>query len=122
MTRILVACATRHGSTAEIAAEIADVLRRNVPGAVVDLREAAKAGEVAGYDAAVIGSAVYMGRWLPTARDLVEGHREVLSAMPVWLFSSGPSGIRQCRWTSWPKSRRSASPSVPGDTGYSPDG
>jgi len=92
MTRILVACATRHGSTAEIAAEIADVLRRNVPGAVVDLRDAATAGEVAGYDAAVIGSAVYMGRWLPTARDLVEGHREVLSAMPVWLFSSGPLG------------------------------
>ena len=92
MTRILIACATRHGSTAEIAAEIADVLRRNVPDAVVDLRDAAKAGEVAGYDAAVIGSAVYMGRWLPTARDLVEGHREVLSAMPVWLFSSGPLG------------------------------
>src|SRR5688500_15243995 len=89
MTRILIACATRHGSTAEIAAEIADVLRRNVPDAVVDLRDAAKAGEVAGYDAAVIGSAVYMGRWLPAARDLVEGHREVLSAMPVWLFSSG---------------------------------
>ena len=92
MTKILVACATRHGSTAEIAAEIADVLRRNVPGAVVDLRDAAKAGEVAGYDAAVIGSAVYMGRWLPTARDLVEGHRKVLSAMPLWLFSSGALG------------------------------
>jgi menaquinone-dependent protoporphyrinogen oxidase len=92
MTRILVACATRHGATAQIAAEIADVLRRNVRGAVVDVRDAAKAGEVAGYDAAVIGSAVYMGRWLPAARDLVERHREVLSAMPVWLFSSGPLG------------------------------
>jgi menaquinone-dependent protoporphyrinogen oxidase len=92
MTRILVACASRHGSTAEIAAEIADVLRRDIPGAAVDLRDAVQAGEVAGYDAAVIGSAVYMGRWLPAARDLVEGHREALSAMPVWLFSSGPIG------------------------------
>jgi menaquinone-dependent protoporphyrinogen oxidase len=90
--RIVVACATRHGSTAEIAAEIADVLRRNVSGAVVDLRDAAKAGEMAAYDAAVIGSAVYVGRWLPAARDLVQGHRQVLSAMPVWLFSSGPLG------------------------------
>ena len=92
MTRILVACASRYGSTAEIAAEIADVLRHDVPGAVVDLRDAATTGEVAGYDAAVIGSAVYLGGWLPAARDLVEGHREVLSAMPVWLFSSGPLG------------------------------
>ena len=92
MTRILVASATRHGTTAEIAAEIADVLRRDVPGAVVDLRDAVNASEMTGYDAAVIGSAVYMGRWLPAARELVEGHREVLSAMPVWLFSSGPLG------------------------------
>jgi menaquinone-dependent protoporphyrinogen oxidase len=92
MTRILVASASRHGSTAEIAAEIADVLRRAIPDAVVDLRAAAKAGDVAAHDAAVIGSAVYMGRWMPAARDLVQGHREALSAMPVWLFSSGPLG------------------------------
>jgi menaquinone-dependent protoporphyrinogen oxidase len=69
-----------------------DVLRHDVPGAVVDLRDAATAGEVAGYDSAVTGSAVYLGRWLPAARDLVEGHREVLSAMPVRLFSCGPLG------------------------------
>ena len=122
MTRVLVACASRHGSTVEIAAEIADVLRRDVPGAVVDLRDAVQAGEVAGYDAAVIGSAVYMGRWLPAARDLVEEHREVLSAMPVWLFSSGPVGDPPVPVDELAEVRRSAPPSVHGGIGCSPDG
>ncbi len=55
----------------------------------------AGAGLLAGYDAAVIGSAVYLGRWLPAARELVEVNRKALSAMPVWLFSSGPLGDPQ---------------------------
>jgi menaquinone-dependent protoporphyrinogen oxidase len=92
MTRILLACASRHGATAEIAEEIGDVLRREVPGAVVDVRDAAESGDVDGYDAVVLGSAVYMGRWLPAVRQLVEGCREILASRPVWLFSSGPLG------------------------------
>ena len=67
MTRILLACASRHGATAEIAEEIGDVLRREVPGAVVEVRDAAEPGDVDGFDAVVLGSAVYMGRWLPAA-------------------------------------------------------
>jgi menaquinone-dependent protoporphyrinogen oxidase len=48
--------------------------------------------DVAGYDAIVLGSAVYAGRWLKPARELarrLEGH---LAGKPVWLFSSGPVG------------------------------
>jgi menaquinone-dependent protoporphyrinogen oxidase len=45
-----------------------------------------------GYDAAVIGSAVYAGRWVPEARAFVETHSASLKQMPVWLFSSGPLG------------------------------
>jgi menaquinone-dependent protoporphyrinogen oxidase len=46
----------------------------------------------AGYDAAVIGSAIYVGRWLDAARDILERHKVELRTMPVWLFASGPIG------------------------------
>ena len=39
----------------------------------------------------VIGSAIYMGRWLKTAREFVSEHVAELSAVPVWLFSSDRS-------------------------------
>ena len=45
-----------------------------------------------GYDAVIIGSAVYMGRWLSEARDLVDRLSGPLTDRPVWLFSSGPVG------------------------------
>jgi menaquinone-dependent protoporphyrinogen oxidase len=40
----------------------------------------------------VVGSAVYVGRWLDPARDLAEAHAGTLTPRPVWLFSSGPLG------------------------------
>ncbi len=92
MTSVLVAVAGRHGSTAEIAEEIAGVLRRELPEADVEVRDAADPGELQRFDAVVVGSAVYMGRWLPAARHLVESHRAQLATVPLWMFSSGPLG------------------------------
>jgi menaquinone-dependent protoporphyrinogen oxidase len=90
--RILVSAASRHGSTAQIATRIGEALRTGLPdGAVVDVRDAAQVDDVTPYDAVVLGSAVYMGRWLPDARDAVA---RIMShpPRPVWLFSSGPVG------------------------------
>ena len=42
------------------------------------------------YDAVVVGSALYMGRWMGPARDFVQGHADELRSRPVWLFASGP--------------------------------
>lgn len=92
MTTILIAVASRHGATDEIAHEIADVLRMEVPDTEVAVRDAAEPGDVSGFDAVLVGSAVYLGRWLPAARELVTRHRDELAAVPVWLFSSGPLG------------------------------
>ena len=88
--RVLVTAATRHEATSEIAAAIAEgLLRRDVD---AELRPIGEVGEVGAYDAVVLGSAVYVGRWLQEARQFAERHAAALATMPVWLFSSGPLG------------------------------
>ena len=89
--RVLVAYASRHESTAEIAATIAAEL--DVAGCRAELREARLVGSLASFDAAVIGSALYLGRWDDAALDLLRRERATLAKMPTWLFSSGPVGV-----------------------------
>jgi menaquinone-dependent protoporphyrinogen oxidase len=90
MTTVLVAYATKHGTTAEIAASIARALRDT--GVEVDLRPVEDVHGMAGYDAAIVGSAVYMGRWQRPALDLLMRFGTELRSRPTWLFSSGPIG------------------------------
>ena len=88
--RVLVTAASRHGATHEIASAIAAGLASR--GVDAEARPAEELGSLDGYDAFVIGSAVYVGRWLEPAQRLVEEHADMLAAAPVWLFSSGPLG------------------------------
>jgi menaquinone-dependent protoporphyrinogen oxidase len=88
--RVLVAYASRHGATQGIAERIADTL--NAVGIDAKAQPVAAVKSVAGYDAFVIGSAAYMFHWLKDAVTMVRRDRGVLSAKPVWLFSSGPLG------------------------------
>lgn len=88
--RVLVSAASRHGSTTEIAARIAEVLGQSPQIAVV-VAAPADVDSLEGFGAYVVGSAVYMGHWLTDARDLV--HRvSGWTDHPGWLFSSGPIG------------------------------
>ena len=90
MSQVLVAYASKHGATAEIAEAVADQLRQ--AGHAVDCVPADEAASVDSYDAVVIGSAVYMKRWRPEARRLLKRHKKVLAERPFWVFSSGPFG------------------------------
>lgn len=90
MKRVLVACASKYGATHGIAEAIGTALAD--AGLDVDVRRAEEVSELSGYDAVVLGSAVYMGRWLEPARELVETHSAELDRVPTWLFSSGPIG------------------------------
>ena len=50
------------------------------------------AGDPAGHEALVIGSAVYSMHWMKEASEFHRRNRALLAGRPVWLFSSGPLG------------------------------
>jgi menaquinone-dependent protoporphyrinogen oxidase len=87
---VLVAYASKRGSTAEIAETVAATLRR--ADLEVDLEPAAEVTSLEPFDAVVLGSAVYMKRWRGDARHFLKKHRKALRQMPFWVFSSGPVG------------------------------
>lgn len=88
--RILVTYATKHGATAEIAEKIGGVLRQD--GFEVDVRPVERVSDASPYDAVVLGSAVYIGRWRREAAAFLKQHEEILAERAVWIFSSGPTG------------------------------
>jgi menaquinone-dependent protoporphyrinogen oxidase len=85
---VLVAAAGAHGATAEIADWIGAGLAAN--GVDVDVRKLEDVDDLERYDAFVLGSAVYLGQWVKTARSFVDEHAGDLAGRPTWLFSSGP--------------------------------
>lgn len=90
MSRILIAHASQMGSTAEIAEAIAGELRQ--AGFDVDVADCDHAHDAVHYDAVIIGSAVYVGRWRRSATDYLKHQAPDLAERPTWLFQSGPCG------------------------------
>ncbi len=88
--RVLVSAASRHGATAGIAERIGEVLRdRDIEVTVI---EPGDADTIGSYDAVVLGSAVYLGQWLPDAIALADRIGGLRPSPQVWVFSSGPVG------------------------------
>jgi len=88
--RVLVAYASRMGSTQEIATVIGEELGR--AGLLVDVLPCADDPDPTAYDAVVIGSAIYTRRWHKPANRYLKSHLDELAARPTWLFHSGPCG------------------------------
>jgi menaquinone-dependent protoporphyrinogen oxidase len=88
---ILVAYATKRGSTQDVAEAIAETLRAD--GHRVDVVAAADVDDVRSYATVVVGGALYTGRWHRDAASFLERHRRALAHVPLAVFAMGPKTI-----------------------------
>lgn len=86
--RVLVTWGSQRGGTEGIARVIADTLEHE--GLDVDLLSPNRALEARGFDAVIVGGALYANRWHEDARHFVARRERDLRRVPVWFFSSGP--------------------------------
>ena len=84
--RALVAFGSKYGSTARVAEEIADVLRKKeIDVTVLDLRKS-RHSRIDGYDLIVVGSSIIMDKWSKKALAFLETHGRILLTKNVALF------------------------------------
>jgi menaquinone-dependent protoporphyrinogen oxidase len=85
---ILVAYATRYGSTQEVAETVAATFREC--GLAVDIQPMQEVRTLDQYRAVVLGAPLYMFHWHKDARHFLSRHRQALSGRPVAIFALGP--------------------------------
>jgi len=85
---ILIAYATRYGSTAEVADRMGARLRQQ--GHEVEVRQAREVRSLDGNRAVVLGAPFYIGSMLKDARGFLDAHRKQLERLPVAVFALGP--------------------------------
>lgn len=94
---VLVAYATRHGSTREVAEAVVGTLRAS--GADVQLQAARDVRALAPrFDLVVLGAPIYSGRWQRDAHRFLRRHRKELDAVPVAVFGMGPRNPELQAW------------------------
>ena len=87
-TKVLVAYASKYGSTQEVAEAIVAVLRER--GLEVALQPLRKVRTLEGYRAVVLGAPLYIGAWHKDALNFLSRHQEALAPRPVAIFALGP--------------------------------
>jgi len=83
--KILVAYASRHGTTEEIAQYIARVL--SAASATVEVKHVDDVETVFGHDCVIVGSPIRLARWLPEATNFLRHHRLTLQTVPLALYT-----------------------------------
>ena len=83
--RVLIAYATKTGSTVGVAAAIGEVL--GARGYTVDVKPMRDDPSLADYEAVILGSAINGANWLPEAIDFIKDNQAALGKVPVALFS-----------------------------------
>lgn len=83
--RLLIAYATKSGATAEIADAMGQTLQ--AAGFTVDVLPVQQVLSLTGYSAAVVGSAVRVGKWLPQALAFLRAHQEDFRHIPTAIFT-----------------------------------
>jgi menaquinone-dependent protoporphyrinogen oxidase len=86
--KVLVTYGSKRQGTAGIADVLAAELRNR--GVDTDLATAREVATLDGYDAVIVGGALYAMRWHRDARRFVKHFTKQLRARPVFFFSSGP--------------------------------
>ena len=86
---VLVGYASKYGATQEIAHRIGHTLKD--AGLEAAISSADQVTDLDGYDAVILGSAVYAGMWREQAIQFLEENENSLSSKPTWFFSSGPT-------------------------------
>lgn len=87
--KVLVAYASKYGSTQEVAEAIAEMLRGS--GFEVDLQPMRKVCTLEGYAAVVLGAPLYFGLWHKDALNFLSGNEDTLAQRPVAIFALGPN-------------------------------
>jgi menaquinone-dependent protoporphyrinogen oxidase len=86
--RTLVAWGSKHGGTAGIGQIIARALAaRGIEVVAASVDDVAR---LDGFDAVIVGGALYANGWPANVRRFVNRHVAELRRRPVWFFSSGP--------------------------------
>ncbi|MBN2047673.1 MAG: flavodoxin domain-containing protein [Anaerolineaceae bacterium] len=103
--KILVAYASKHGATAEIAEAVAETIRER--GLIVDVREIKEVNSLDEYTGVIMGIALYMFHMMKDATRFLKRHQKTLnSGMPVALFASGPTDMSEGKEDEWASARK----------------
>ena len=86
---VLVAYASRYGSTQEVAEAVAATLREC--GLEADLQPIRQVRTLAGYHAIVLGAPLFMLHWHKDALSFLARHRDAFTERQVAIFALGPT-------------------------------